>query len=335
MAYGPPLFYLLFSLGGSLIDASEPVRRLWDTQYTSGQYASGQGTQYASGQGTQVASGLGGILGKLAATPVAGQLKPGVTPCVARNSECMTAWGSAQGSGEVATCEAFKLYDKCYRTNIQLCKQESGTSSSSASLSTNKEFTAEAQQFHTEYERSIAILPRGCRASIAPKDSSGSEDSSSSDIVMPTSVSSYASMPQSMRTRPVGSWSLYMTWWQWILLACCCCCCCLLAAGLAFCGGRKRNKGRYSYDDEDQWAQPQPIFLPPRVQSFHQAPQEVYPLIPQTQSYTYPQQASYAMPQGQGSFASPYQYSAAMPTAYNMGTQPGQYNMGAQQPTFY
>lgn len=315
MAYGPPIFHVLVFLGGRLIDAQAPIA------------------------GAPSVGALDMSLDKA--------LKAGaavVSSCVPRNSACMAGWNVAQGNGNVAQCEAFKIYDNCYRTNIQLCKKESGTSSSSGSISGgDTEFSAEAAQFHTEYERIIAILPRGCHVSIAPKDSSGSEASGSSDIVMPTSVSSYASMPKSMRTRPVGSWSVYMTWWQWILFACCCCCFCAGGGGGAAMFGKRRNEGgrkqgrRGSYDDQAQWAQPQPMYTPQ-----HQDPQQAYPLMPQQQSYAMPQQQSYAMPQQQ-SYAMPQQgayaqtqgqfafaqgqgnpinaYSAAMPTQYNMGTQ--------------
>jgi len=285
MACGPPLLYLLISLSGSLIDALEP-----------GQYIQPQ-------------------------VPLAGQ-------CVSRNTMCITGYATSNGAGNVVQCAAFKIYDTCYRKNIELCKQEAGESSSSGSLSGgNAEFTAEAETFHVEYERTIKMLPRGCHVSLAPRDSSGSDTSGSSEIVLPTSVSSYASMPKSMRTRPVGSWSLYMTWWQWILFACCCCCCCCAGGAGAAMSGRRRNKPNpYAggYDDQDQWAEPVPMYAP--QQMYQQDPQQAYPLMPQNQSQGayQPQGGSYMVAQGQGAFAAPYSYAAQMPTQYNVG-QPRMY----------
>lgn len=242
----------------------------------------------------------------------------GATPCFTRNSECLATYAGASGRSDVVHCAAFRVYDMCFRNNINSCKVDAGQSSSSSGTSST--YTAEAEQFHKEYERIIKLLPYSCQVSLTPMDSSGS-NSASSEIVLPTSVSSYASMPASMRTRPVGTSSLFMTWWQWAALALCGCCFC--SGGILMAAfGKRRNKNqgnRGSYDDyedeEEEWGEPvahqgYPL-MSPAAGSFVQQPTYQY-MAPAVTSYAGGYNAA-------GSYAQPYSYAAAMPIQFNQG----------------
>lgn len=231
----------------------------------------------------------------------------GATPCFTRNSECLAEYARASGETDAVHCAAFRVYDMCFRNNINSCKVDAGQSSSSSGTSST--YTAEAEQFHKDYERIIKLLPRGCQVSLTPMDSSGS-DSASSEIVLPTSVSSYASMPESMRTRPVGTSSLFMTWWQWASIAMCGCCFCSGGILMAAFGKRRRknqgNQDNYSYDDyedDEEWGEPPfqgyPV-MAPAGGSFAQQPT----YLPAVTSYAGGYNAA-------GSFTQPYTYAAA------------------------